>query len=177
MMKNVLACVVITTLYSFTGGINNIAHFGGLFGGYMMTCVCLSKRQRKRIFTSRAIMAVLLIVTLTGSVFVGIPKIGGANELQYGNYTTMSFFASFGAYDVADDFAEKILSDEDSFYSMDAAATLIISGIKDGDDDKVREITAKMILISSKGYSIMDRNIYEDLSRLASFAGAEGTIG
>ncbi len=145
MMKNVLVCVVITTLYSFTGGINNIAHFGGLFGGYMMTCVCLSKRQRKKIFTSRAIMAVLLIVTLTGSVFVGIPKIGGANELQYGNYVNMRFFVSFDNYKAADFYAKKILADEESVYSKAALAVTLLRSYEEGGEEKMKNDLAELI--------------------------------
>ncbi len=161
MMRNVIACVVITTLYSFTGGINNIAHFGGLFGGYMAACICISVRHRKRVLTSRTLMAIILVFTLVGSVFAGLPKIDGADELQYGNYTAMCFCASFGNYDMADAFAEKILADEDSYYSADAAAVLFIRNFENENLKKAQEAADKFNMLISEGYLMGNRAIYE----------------
>lgn len=177
LMKNVVACVVITTLYSFTGGINNIAHFGGMFGGYMMTCICVGTRFRKRIITSRALMAVILVIVLVGSVFSGIPKIDGANEKQYGNYTLMCFFASFGNYKSAKGFAEDIVSAGESYYIMDALVTEAVYGIKSGDREKAEEKLSEVTTYAAKGYFLTDNNIYEDFNRLVGMISADGTEG
>ncbi|MDO5477775.1 MAG: rhomboid family intramembrane serine protease [Clostridia bacterium] len=177
MMKNVLFCVMLTTLYSFTGGINNIAHFGGMFGGYMMTCVCIGVRHRKRIITSRSLMAIILVVALVGSVFYGIPKIEGANELQYGNYVNMRFFASFGNYDIAKKYAEEIAAEGESIYLMDAVLAEAVYGLKKGDKAFVQEKLYEIMALNQKGYAVIDENIYDEFSRLIAFVETEGIAG
>ena len=177
MMKSVVSCVILTTIYSFTGGINNLAHFGGLFGGYMMACCCIKVRHRKKIFTSRALMATVLSVCIVGSAYIGIkiPKV--ADEMQYGNYMNMCFFASLGSYDAAEGYAKKILSDNTSVYSADASAVGIINGIKTGEDSVTAEALARFENLIYGGYKMMDENIYEDLKRFTAFSAEEGTIG
>jgi len=166
MMKNVLACVIVTTIYSFTGGINNIAHFGGLFGGYMMTCICISVRHRKRIITSRALMAVILSVCLAGSVFVGIPKADDVNERQYGNWSMVRFFASFDMYEAANTYAEKVLSDDDSYYAGDAMAVYFINMIESGDAEDIRkEDSERFEQLIDDGYLLTDEKIYDDFMK------------
>ena len=162
MMKSVLSCVAITTIYSFAaGGINNIAHFGGLFGGYMMTCVCVSVRHRKRIITSKSLMAVALIITLAGSVFVGIPKTEDSAERQYGNWTVMRFLSSFDMYEEANVYAGKILEDEDSYYSGDAMAVYLINIIESGNEITEDDAERFEELIYD-GYLLTEEKIYDD---------------
>ena len=173
MMRSVISCVIITTIYSFTGGINNIAHFGGLFGGYLMTCICISERRRKRFFTSRILVTAVLIICITGSVFTGAKRAGDANERQYGNWTVMCFLASFDMYKEADMFAEKILSDEKSYYSFDAAATGAVYAIKSGDKKTAID---KIEMLPETGTWI-DENIYNDFVKYVSLAAQQGIEG
>ncbi len=164
MMRSVISCVIITTLYSFTGGINNLAHFGGLFGGYMMTCVVVSVRHRKKFLTSRTLMGLILALCLGGSVFAGIPKVKTAEERQYGNWTVMCFVTSFDGYEIADAFAEKILSDDDGIYSADAAAVKIVLSERKNDAKGLNENVGKFMTIIEKGYLMLDEKIYNDLA-------------
>ena len=164
LMKAVLVCVVITTIYSFTGGINNFAHFGGLFGGFMMTCISVKGRRVKRLITSRVLMSVVLIICVAGSIFIGSDKVLSANEKQFGNWSVMCFLTSFDKYDEAETFAEKILSDEDGAYSPDAAAVKIVLAERRNDAKGLEEHSEKFLAFVEKGYLMLDEKIYNDLT-------------
>ena len=166
MMKNVMACVVITTLYSLGGGVNNLAHFGGLFGGYMMLCVVISVRHRKRIATSGVLMAVILVICFAGSVFSGVTKVRSAVEKQYGNWTAMCFVASLDGYEIADRFAEEILADEDGIYSADAAAVKVILSARKKDARGLEENSKRFFDLIEKDHRMMCKEIYKDLENI-----------
>ncbi len=177
MMRGVVSCVVITTIYSFTGGINNIAHFGGLFGGYMALCAITSLRVRKKFLTERGLMAALLVVIMALSVTVGSKKELSAFERQYGNHAVMSVLAFFNDYEKADYFAEMIISDEKNFYSMDAFAVSIIDNLREGDRESAKKENIEFLRLFEQGYSMTDRNIYEDFMKFSFFEKEESVEG
>ncbi len=177
MMRSVVSCIIITTLYSFTGGINNIAHFGGLFGGYMALCAVTDVRPRKRLITGRGLMACLLVVITAFSVLSGIKKETSVYERQYGNHSFMCFLAYLGDYERADYFAEKIILDEESYYTSDAFAVSIIDAMKKGDKDSVIKETGRLYSLAQKGYSLTDRKIYDDLNKYSFFEQGESVEG
>ena len=165
MMRGVISCVIITTLYSFTGGINNLAHFGGLFGGYLMTCVCLTARSRKKLITSRKLTAIALLVVFALSTFIGISESKGiqkSDELQYGNYTYMCFLASFENYDDANEYAMEIISDGQSYYLMDAHMAQAVYGMEEGILNLVKNNLNDIAELNRLGYPVFDENIYND---------------
>ncbi len=177
MMRSVVSCVIITTLYSFGGGINNIAHFGGLFGGYMALCIVSKNRGRERLLTSRSLMSLLLIVIMALGIYKGLKREYEPWERQFGDHSFMCFFASFGDYDRAENFADEVLKEGESFYTLDAMAVKAIDGIKKGDSASVDEFIQEMMLLNMKGYYFTDENIGEDFMKFSSLDGQEGIEG
>ncbi len=163
MMTNVILCVFLTTAFSLRGGVNNVAHFGGLFGGYMMTCISIRARVRKRLITSRSLLLIFLCVIFTGSIMVGIPKVQSAEERRYGDYTAMLFCSAGERYDLAKPFAEIILSDTENDYAADAVAVLMLNAMGQGNLDEANAIAERMATLTEEGIFMHDEGLYRAL--------------
>lgn len=164
MMTNVILCVFLTTAFSLTGGINNVAHFGGMFGGYMMTCISIRGRFQKKLFTSRPLLALLLFVLFTGSVLWGLPRVQSADERRYGDYTAMLFHSVGGRYDLAQPFAEAILADERNEYQADAAALLMLYFAQNGDEAAQKRAAGQLEASVQNGIYMHDETLYHALT-------------
>lgn len=163
MTVNVVVSVALTTFYSIGGSINNLAHFGGLFGGYMMMCILTGYRMRKRIITNRALLSVLLVLIFSLSAFSGIAADKTASELYYGDYTKMCFFVSMGDYASANEMADKITSESENIYSADALAVKVIYLDSAGRGDEAQKCFDSLMEVNSR-VPMMNEKIYNMLS-------------
>lgn len=160
---NAVFSVVLTTFYSVGTNINNLAHFGGLFGGYLMMCILIKVRIRKRAVTSRTLTALLLSLLFVLGTFSGIRADKSNEELYYGDYTHMCFYAALGDYEKAYPKAEKIASAEENLYSADALAAMIIYEEEIGEEAMAKAHYIRLSQVNQRVY-MMDRNIYNRLT-------------
>ncbi len=126
MAANVFFSVAVTTFYSIGGSINNLAHFGGLFGGYIMLCLTVRRRVRPRFITARPTVAVLLAVLFSGSVFLGATASLTDYERGYGNYSFMCFYAETDNMEAAYGHAVALTDLPESYYTADALAVRVL---------------------------------------------------
>lgn len=163
MTVNAVISVGLTTFYSIGGNINNLAHFGGLFGGYMMMCLTTRYRMRKRTVTNRALLSVLLVLAFAVSAFFGVTVKKSVTETCYGSYTKMCFFASVNEFEKAEKEAEKIISSGENVYSADALAARVLYLDSVGKSDEATECFNELIKINSR-VPMMNETIYNKLS-------------
>lgn len=126
MAANVFFSVAVTTFYSIGGSINNLAHFGGLFGGYIMLCLTVRQRVRPRLITARPLMAVVLAVITAGSVFFGATARLNDYEMGYGDYSLMCFYAETDNLEAAYGHAVALTEAPESYYTADALAVRVL---------------------------------------------------
>ncbi|MDP4133440.1 MAG: rhomboid family intramembrane serine protease [Bacillota bacterium] len=138
MLTNILFCIVLTTVFSLRGGINNLAHFGGIAGGYVAMCLLTKRRIQKKFITNRIFLSILLAFVLIGSGIYGSNNIQGANETMYGKYSNMTLAASSGNYKIAALYADSIIEKGESDYIADALAARIIYDSKTGDTKSLK---------------------------------------
>lgn len=163
MATNAVFAVVLTTFYSIGSNINNLAHFGGLFGGYLMMCILVKVRLRKRALTSRPLTAALLFILFAAGTFYGIEADKSAKELYYGDYTHMCFYAALGDYEKAYPKAEKIANAEENLYSADALAAMIIYEEDTGEQTMAKAHYMRLTDVNKRVY-MMDKNIYSRIT-------------
>lgn len=163
MATNVFFSVAVTTFYSIGGNINNLAHFGGLFGGYMMMCISLGFRIRRRAITDRRLMALLLVAIFAFSAYFGIraPKSGA--ELCYGEYGKMCFYAGADDWEKAYSHAKKINEKEENAYTADALAAEVIYLDMTGKDTAANMRFAEFRKVNAH-IPMMNEAIYNKLS-------------
>ncbi len=162
MTVNAVISVGLTTFYSIGGNINNLAHFGGLFGGYIMMCLLTRCRMRKRLVTSRPLLSVLLVLLFAFSAFSGITADKPASEAYYGAYTKMCFFASVNDLERAESEAEKIINAGENMYSSDALAVKVLyldsAGQKSAADkcfDELMEVNSRVPMMNETIYDML----------------------
>lgn len=162
MTVNAVISVGLTTFYSIGGNINNLAHFGGLFGGYIMMCLLTGYRMRKRVLTNRALLSAVLVLAFALSVFSGFSARKSPGELYYGAYTKMCFFAAAGDLERAESEAEKITSSGENMYWADALAVKVLYldslGKKDEADkcfDDLMEVNSRVPMMNEKIYNML----------------------
>ncbi len=163
MAMNVFFSVAVTTFYSIGGNINNLAHFGGLFGGYMMMCITLGLRIRKRAITSRRLMSVILVLLTLGSVFLGVTSEKSTTELCYGEYAKMCFYSGIDKWDKACFYADKITEKPENPYTADALAAKVIYFTYSGEGQKANECFEELKRVNEY-IPIMNEAIYNNIS-------------
>lgn len=165
LFRSILLSIILTTAYSFRGGINNFAHFGGLFGGYIMMCILLDSPYRRKFFTNRFLMFVLALVISVGSLLIGALKVT-SGELSYAPYSFMEFFASADMYDEAEDFAEDVLTLNPPYFKADALAVKMIESKKENDLKDFYFYEEKFTAEIIAGNLMSSQAIYEDLMNI-----------
>lgn len=163
MAMNVFFSVAVTTFYSIGGSINNLAHFGGLFGGYMMMCITLGFRIRKRAITSRGMMSVILVLLTLTSVFWGVTAEKSTTEIFYSDYSKMCFYSGLDKWDKACEYAEKITGEPENLYTADALAAEVIYYDLSGNTAKADECFDELKHVNSR-IPMMNETIYDKLS-------------
>lgn len=126
MAANVFFSVAVTTFYSIGGNINNLAHFGGLFGGYIMLCLTVRRRVRPRFITARPVVAAVLAVLLSGSVLLGATASLTDYEKGYADYSFMCFYAQTDNMEAAYRHAVALTDLPETYYTADALAVRVI---------------------------------------------------
>lgn len=172
LFSGVISSIVLTTVVSIGGNINNIAHFGGLAGGYAMTAVLCPVRFKKRLITSRALCAVVLCLILVFGMLAGYPRVTPGDEADYGRYTAMVFFARLGALDTAERYAVPITSGV-SHYKSDAYAAIALARHARGDDAGAESALAELLAECNRGNLMYDDGLYEALMKVYGIGIAE----
>lgn len=162
MATNVAFSVALTTFYSIGGNINNLAHFGGLFGGYLMTCLLTSRRVRRRVMTNRVLSAVVLTVLFAFSCAVGASVSLSESEKGYGDYTAMCFFAAADKYDAAYPYAVRLTQGQTNLYTADAYAVRVIYEYSEADPNAPRSLTS--LFAVNAEVPLMNEKIYEKIT-------------
>lgn len=160
MTRNVIFSVVLTTIYGIGGNVNNLAHFGGLFGGYITLCITVKQRMVKRLFTSRSLMAVVSAIVLILSSAYPYTKKLSLNEKHYGNYAYMCFYMAIDDLDNAYKSAVKITSEESNIYTADAFAVEFLYNLEKGTEEEALSKYIEFVNIN-KNIPMMDENIYD----------------
>ncbi len=164
MTRNVIFSVVLTTIYGIGGNVNNLAHFGGLFGGYIMLCLTVKQRMVKRVFASRSLMAVVLAVILIFSSVYPFGKKLSLNEKHYGNYAYMCFYMGINDLEKAYKSAVKITEEESNIYSADAFAVEFLYDLEKGIEEEALAKYVEFMKIN-ENIPMMDENIYNLLKK------------
>lgn len=174
MLKNIILCTVLTFIYSFRGGINNVAHFGGLFCGFLIGGILLKRRSR-RWFLNPALLSVLLILSISYGVY------GGMNNkvnILSSNYYSMAHSYVSGDFNASENKAVKITNDPNQYYDFITEAYAVYSFClyERGQTQDAKTNLSKVALnVTTRGLPISYTNYKPYLDALEK-AGPDGDI-